>query len=360
MTFCFQVSKTDLSRTFFEEEAPSEPGAGEIEVQIQKYAFSANNVTYAHLGSHFKYWEFFPAKDPGRGIIPVWGFAKVIRSLNPDIAEGEILYGYFPMQTRCVLRPGKVRAEGFADTSPHRAKLPAAYQIYNIQKNDPMHAAAYADHELIFRPLFVTSYLLEDFLFEKSYFGARQLIVTSASSKTAIALAHLFRKRREKEKFDVQCVALTSKSNTDFVRSPGIYDSILSYDDLKMLPAVAGHTADFAGNQSLLEKIKDAIGANWSGATLVGVVQWEENAEAEAKLGQIFFAPAQIKKRAREWGMDGFQKALAESFQQFLPTAGWLRVETIEGRDAMQQMYLDTLRGKLAPSTGIIVNPGSF
>src|SRR5215216_7339044 len=48
---------------------------GEILLAIDRFGFSANNVTYAALGEAMHYWDFFPAPD-GWGRIPVWGFAE--------------------------------------------------------------------------------------------------------------------------------------------------------------------------------------------------------------------------------------------------------------------------------------------
>ena len=53
--------------------------AGEILLQIECFALTANNVTYAAHGVDMAYWGFFPAPE-GFGIVPVWGFAGVIES----------------------------------------------------------------------------------------------------------------------------------------------------------------------------------------------------------------------------------------------------------------------------------------
>ncbi|MBC7103757.1 MAG: DUF2855 family protein [Parvibaculum sp.] len=41
-------------------------------VEIEKFALSANNITYAVAGDMLNYWSFFPAEE-GWGKIPVWG-----------------------------------------------------------------------------------------------------------------------------------------------------------------------------------------------------------------------------------------------------------------------------------------------
>ena len=67
-------------------------------MKVDRFAFTANNITYAMLGDQLKYWQLFPAPE-GFGNIPVWGFGRVIASKHPQVAEGELLFGYFPMAT---------------------------------------------------------------------------------------------------------------------------------------------------------------------------------------------------------------------------------------------------------------------
>ena len=56
-------------------------------VRVDRFAFTANNITYAVLGDELKYWQLFPAPH-GFGNIPVWGFGDVIASKHPGVAVG--------------------------------------------------------------------------------------------------------------------------------------------------------------------------------------------------------------------------------------------------------------------------------
>ena len=76
-------------------------------VKVTRFAFTANNITYAVLGDRLKYWQLFPAPE-GFGNIPVWGFGEVIASKHPGIAVGETLFGYFPMATHLVIEAADV------------------------------------------------------------------------------------------------------------------------------------------------------------------------------------------------------------------------------------------------------------
>jgi NADPH:quinone reductase-like Zn-dependent oxidoreductase len=70
--------------------------------------------------------------------------------------------------------------------------------------------------------------VVEDFLDDNDYFGASRVVISSASSKTAIGSAFLAARRRGRE-----IVALTSQSNVEFCRSLGCYDTVLTYDEVR-------------------------------------------------------------------------------------------------------------------------------
>src|SRR5205085_5223986 len=101
----FQVRRDDLRSTRVQDGEDSAPLAtGEARFRIERFGFTANNVTYAAFGEQMGYWRFFPAKD-GWGRIPVWGFGAVVESQAPGIDPGDRFYGYFPMASTATLRP---------------------------------------------------------------------------------------------------------------------------------------------------------------------------------------------------------------------------------------------------------------
>ena len=84
----FVVRKDHLATTAIRA-LPTPPlAAGQIRLAIDRFAFTANNVTYATTGDSLGYWGFYPADD-GWGRVPVWGFATVTESLQPQVDVGE-------------------------------------------------------------------------------------------------------------------------------------------------------------------------------------------------------------------------------------------------------------------------------
>ena len=352
----FVVGRSDLRRTAFvpglhTADTVLEPGR--VLVRIDRFAFTANNVTYGAVGDLIGYWTFFPAKE-GWGRIPVWGFGDVVRSSHAAVPAGERLYGYFPMSTYLVLHADHVSATGLVDASAHRAALPPIYNQYTRVAADAGYDPAREAEIALFRPLFTTSFLLDDFLAEAAFFGARALVLSSASSKTALGLAFLLSQTRR-----AQCrvVGLTSPANAAFVARTGYYDTVLAYDDVRSLPRdTATVFVDFAGNGAVVAAVHHHLGGSLRYSCQVGVTHWEQRAPAADLPGPapiLFFAPEQARKRLGDWGPADFQARVGGAMRRFLDsTRGWLRVVEGRGRAAIESVYRAMLEGETDPSEG--------
>ena len=172
---------------------------GQILVKVDQFAFTANNITYAVVGRVLGYWNFFPVSAEW-GIIPVWGFADVVASRNEEIQVGERFYGYYPMGSHLIMSPAKIKPSNFMDGVAHRRGLPSIYNNYINTKMDPAYRPEGESIQSLFRPLFSTSFLIDDFLADSEFYGGKQIVLTSASSKTAIGLAFLLSQRKMKYK----------------------------------------------------------------------------------------------------------------------------------------------------------------
>lgn len=325
-------------------------------LKVDRFAFTANNITYAMLGDQLKYWNFFPAPD-GLGSIPVWGFGEVLRSRNPAISEGELFFGYLPMATHAVLTPVKVGERGFVEGSAHRQELPPVYNSYARVTNDPAFAGRQGDYQALVRPVYMLSFLVDDYLAENEFFGARVVLLTSASSKTAIGLAHLLHLRKQ-----IEVIGLTSTGNKAFVESLGCYHRVVAYDDLSPLDAkLPAAMVDMAGNAKLRAAIHNLFRDNLKCSCLVGFTHHEDREhDGESLPGakpQWFFAPDQIRKRAKDWGPGGVEKRFSAAWAS---VAGLLerslKIVHGNGKTAVQAVYRETLAGKAKPNEGHILS----
>ena len=109
---------------------------GQIRVAIDKMGLTANNVSYAVSGDMIGYWKYFPAEGEW-GKVPCWSMGNVVESRSDSIAEGERLYGFFPMSSEVILEPGRTADDFFMDASAHRAELPALYNQYRRTQGEP-------------------------------------------------------------------------------------------------------------------------------------------------------------------------------------------------------------------------------
>lgn len=198
--------------------------AGEISVIHHQFALTANNITYARCGEALRYWAFFPAPEPW-GSIPVWGRGRVERSRCADIAEGERVYGFFPMSNRLVLRPTRIKSRGFIDGKPHRVDLARTYNEYVRIDHDPDYDDALADLHLVLLPLFNLSFFLAHFLAEGRFSGAGTVIVSSASSKAAIGLAFELR-RIGTPGLNIVGLTVRAKSRSSWIAATAIASSL--------------------------------------------------------------------------------------------------------------------------------------
>ncbi|HRW39779.1 MAG TPA: DUF2855 family protein, partial [Aquihabitans sp.] len=100
-----EVRTDDLHHIRAVDRPVAEPGEGQVLLAIDTFGLSTNNVTFALTGDLLGYWRLFPASEPGWGRVPAFGFADVIASRHPGVAEGERVFGYLPMSEHLLVEP---------------------------------------------------------------------------------------------------------------------------------------------------------------------------------------------------------------------------------------------------------------
>ena len=329
---------------------------GHALLKIDQFAVTANNVTYAAIGEAFGYWDFFPASD-GRGIVPVWGHATVAEAGDTGLAAGERIYGYLPMATHLVVEPVGLSGGGFTDGATHRAARASVYNQYRRLNGDPGHVPGGEDVRAVFEPLFLTSWLIEAMFRRENWFEARRLIVTSASSKTAMALAHVARATSP----GIERIGLTSARNIGFVEGTGLYDRVLGYDELAEIGPGRAVSVDFAGNGVTLAALHMAVGDDLTYSCLVGVTDWQNRGGFGARdvVGPkpiMFFAPDHVATTIAELGSKGFQMAVGERWRAFAGDAAKLvKIEGVEGLEAAIPQWVAAVEGRAAPDLATVV-----
>eukprot|EP01134_Creolimax_fragrantissima_P004386 CFRG4386T1 len=369
---------------------------GQILCKVDQVAITSNNVTYAVTGKpdKFNYWQFFPTGQDEWGMVPTWGYADVTVSCNPDIPVGDRVYGLYPLAEYCLLNADKVTATGFRDSAEHRQALNAVYNQY-VRSHTPTAASTTSpirhtstEHlNSILRPMFTTSFLLDDFLWQCSsapmYSSSHneshvktsnqnrannstnvghidEYIISSASSKTGYGTAFLLNRRRAERKGTYKIVGLTSECNVEFVKDLGLYDTVLTYDEIDKLPSREGKViyADFSGNCKLRSDIHHFYGDNLMKDVVIGITDYMHQGSAKGLPGvraEPFFAPSQVLQRQKEWGKEVLFAKIESNLGSFVDYCnGRVDITEVNGAQNIQKLWHDLVEWKVTPEQGFI------
>ncbi|KAI9092658.1 hypothetical protein DFS34DRAFT_632675 [Phlyctochytrium arcticum] len=352
----------------------------QILVRVDRFGLSANNVTYGLLGQSYQYFDFFPTSEPTTttggeirspqyGIVPVWGTATVVASNHAKLQPGARIYGYLPMSQFAILDVSTrgLTPQWFYVNRPHLPDDRKVYNQYFICAQDPFFDPRREREMMLFRPLYWTSYFLDDYLAVQKYYGARRVVVSSASSKTGFCFAWLAQKRKQQEGSLDEIVALTSKSNVDFVRRLGFYDQILTYDDLKkegtqsQVPTIY---VDLSGSGQLAQDVQKFYGKeSLVKAMSVGMSHADGNTKSSGFLPgtEIFFAPEWMKLRSAEL-RGTLLKVMVKSWAEMMSRVDdWIHIDEFHGVPASRDVFAQLAGAKkqalrVGPDTGIITS----
>jgi hypothetical protein len=350
----FLIDRGNPSAVRFEEAALPVAEPGEVVVSIDRFALTANNITYVMFGDRLQYWEFFPAPE-GWGRVPVWGFGDVVSSRHDEIEMSERIFGLFPPSTHLSLVPVDVNGRSFVDAAPHRSALPAFYNAYWRVAADPLYQPEHECLIALCRPLFMTAFALDDHLTSAGFFGASSAAISSASSKTAIALAERLRLR------DIRTVGLTSTANRGFVESLALYDQVVSYDEVAGLdPSDSWLYVDFAGSGPLRAAVHTTLGEGLRHDCAVGASHWGDLGNQPDLPGPapvVFFAPTQVQARTGGSEASELRESRAAAWRGFLTGVG-ARITVVEesGREAVERVYRQLLTGSSRPDEGHVLS----
>lgn len=349
-----EIDRTDFTnRRMAETAAPGQAAEGTVVLRLEKFALTSNNITYAVSGDLLDYWGFYPT-EAGWGRLPAMGFGVVMSSAVPGIDAGSRWFGFYPVGDHHVVE-AVVRGGGFLDSAAHREKHAPAYRQFDPA--DPARTDEDESYYLLLRGLFVTSHLCEDFLRDNSMFGAAQVIITSASSKTSLALAHEVRANSS-----ARTVGLTSEANLAFVESTGLYDEVVTYGEIENLEQVPSVVVDMAGNTAVLHRIHVRFGDSLMHSCRVGATHWRESRGSAGDPPMpgpkpaFFFAPSQLVKRGKEWGRDVLNSRMESALAVFSADARrWLTTHEGRGADAVLDVYDQLVNGTVDPSAGHVL-----
>ncbi|MEM9198839.1 MAG: DUF2855 family protein [Pseudomonadota bacterium] len=345
-----------LRRNIGDAEARTHPLApladGAARMRVDTVALTANTVTYAVVGERIGYWKFWPCATEGRGVVPAWGFATCVESRADAVVPGDRFYGCWALAETLEVQP-RATKDGFADVDPRRDGLAPLYARYARVEADPAAAEAEARRALL-EPLLATGWLLTDYIEAHERFGAKRVILSAASSKTAIGLAAGLRQA------GIATLGLTSPGNAAFVASTGLYDAVRTYDAVPALDPVPSVFVDMAGSAPLRQALHAALAGGMLTRSIgVGAAHWQDIAAAPDlpdPQPEFFFAPAWSKKRVKDWGAEQLLQRMGGAMQRLIAqSSAWLRVDR-RPASKLAAAWQEAAAGKQNPQTGIVID----
>ena len=351
--------RSDPGATLIDAVPAADLAEGEALLALDRFSLTTNNITYAAYGDAIGYWKVFPTGRDDHGLMPVWGFADVVASRAEGVEVGARVFGYFPMAETLTVQAEKVSKGGFADAAPWRKAVPDIYNRYVLCAADANYAAELENAEAIFRPLFITSYTAVDFLRDHEFFGAKQVVVSSASSKTAYGSAHCL------VEDEVRLIGLTGARNRAFVEGLGAYDAVYGYDEIEMLKTgVPTLYLDLAGDPGLRRRVHAHFGADLKYDCLVGSTQSDDFTGDDPDLvgpRPVFFFAATCLDAHRERGTlrafyDRFFADQRAFFERVVdPASPWIRIVEHHGLEAAAKVVRDLADGRADAAEGAVV-----
>lgn len=335
---------------------------GQLRLRVERLALTANVLTYARSGDALGFWQLFPAPSSaphGWGRVPAWGHAVVEQSAHPELPVGERFFGLLPMASHWTLPATRSRL-GLRDDSAHRAGINPVYNQYALTETND---CAVLDQEALFRPLLITSFVLEQHLRDQQCFGAAELWISSASSKTALGLA-------DRMQGLLPLRGFTSSSNLGFVQQAGCHDSLHDYAALDQAADASGLKlvllVDFSGDDALVQRMAQVLGSRLVRILRVGSTHWQQagvpgprqSGASTVAPQDFFFGPEHIVRLVGLWGPRDFEQRLREALARFARrSAGWYRHEQLVGAQGLLQAYTQLAAGQLPPDSLCIARP---
>lgn len=212
------------------------------------------------------------------------------------------------------------------------------------------------------QPLFWTSYWMEDNLHETGYRGLQNILISSASSKTAFIVAYRIHLRRKSSKgaFNAKIVGLTSASNVEFTRKLGFYDEVYSYDQVAQVKSSGAAEEwlyiDVSGNQSLNADIAKSVAPKLTvslGMTSVEGGDATNIAKGDTSEWESFFMPEWLAVRLKQVGAKGLKEMQKVAWAQLMDDCrSWVQIDTYRGERDVLAAYLKTVKGGVSPDRG--------
>lgn len=352
------LRENPTSRTRVVYQETPEPMDGEIMFTVDRFGLAANNVSYALLGDELGHWRPFPGVDPAWGRVPAWGLMTVVAA-DPAVAEEGARYlGYVPMATH-MLSCAAPASRGLIDTSAERENMLPFYRDLFRVDDDADWSDDHADAEVVMLPVHPAAALLDEYL---NRLPARSVVISSATSKTALATGRLLRDR------GVVVTGLTGASGVAAATAVGVYDDVLPYEQVVRMPRRRGTVyVDVAGLPEITEAVHSHLADHLVRSVAVGGSHLSEVNVVSASTGPAPRSGPPVERfsvgrRQVELAAEVGSEAVAQIEQRARRIlVAWaaekLTIRALSGVDEAEKAWLELTSDRPAPLEALVISP---
>lgn len=350
-------------------------------LRIDKFAFSQMPLGYLMKGytrTFSAYHDFFKYPEDGIYRSACWGYCTVLESLHPKVPVGTRLYGLVPpcqYHIQKVMRAIPASKNGDPplvefdmDRMPYNLRR---FQEYEVLQDGAHQDTEMEDWIIATKEIYTMAFYMDEQLLVDTG-QINSVIISCASSKTAMALAYCLRMRGgvsiERE---MSCVVgLTSKEHLEFVKSTDLYHEVYTYDDLDNIPNDKTIVyMDFKCDGAIRQALTLRMGTNLMYNMVLGPAVFQKKMKDqlfEKRAREILFDESSWRERRRmvaEVTKTGRNEKLKYSYKAFVERMQKLmKLKHVSEPESLRKMYDAIYSNQASPSEAFIcsMHPKEF
>ncbi len=323
-------------------------------VRLERFGFSSNNLASALSPGLASVWpQAFQVSDE-RLRLPVWGVAQVVAANNAVFQPGACFFGCFPMARYALIDPSVEPLQRYGIGSDQLLNPTGGHLPVPADNRTGRYNAV--DVQIMLRPLLMAAFMLLEELVESQFWHCQQIVITCASSKTAMGLSYFlhdyFRDKKDSPKPEI--IGLTSQPKVNFVRNHGHYDRVVSYENFRAMAETDTVLVDFSGNFKVQRMLLYYLKKRLIHAYAMGACHWGEVATGEIAASCEYFSALDFYYQRQATSKDlnrRFQKLWPKVCGAFIK---WLRPQLVQGPDRVRWVYEQVLAGKSKPEVAYL------
>lgn len=341
---------------------------GKVLLRVDKFAFSQMTLGYLLKGftrTFNAYHNFYNYGEDGTYRSACWGYATVMESQHPKVPVGTRLFGLVPAAKYTVELVGGCIPKSKNGMDPAVVEITMEGVPYNMRRFQEMEiveeSAAnqepqWEDWRCVLKEIYTMAfYMDENLLVDTGMINS--VIISCASSKTAMALAFCLRMREMR-----YVVGLTSKEHLEFVKSTDLYHEVFTYDDVAQLPQ--DHTIvymDFKCDGELRQNITLRMGTNLMYNMVLGPAVFQRRMKDqvfEKRAREMLFDESSWRERRKmvaEVTKTGRNEKLRYSFKTFVERMKrHVKLRHFSGAESLTKMYDRVYSNSALPSEACV------